>query len=151
MINIEYANAYSEVLEILKYISQEDYNKIPKEQIRLFEKNANLQHNFSYNPLKTLEEQNVLRITKGIIAILFIDYWSTDIQRDKIIAKQKYNMMKLEEEKREKYNPDNIFNIDNSNVRIDNIENIQGTEISDISNMKWYKKIYICLRNLLRK
>ena len=29
MISVEYANAYSEVLEILKYISKEDYEKIP--------------------------------------------------------------------------------------------------------------------------
>lgn len=29
MVNLEYANAYSEVLEILKHISQEDYDKIP--------------------------------------------------------------------------------------------------------------------------
>ena len=41
MIDIEYANAYSEVLEILKYIPIKDYNKIPKNIIELFEKNAN--------------------------------------------------------------------------------------------------------------
>ena len=77
MISIEYANAYNEVLEILKYISKEDYNRIPIEQIKLFEANANSNHIFSYNPEKTLDEQNVLKITKGIIAILFRDYWAT--------------------------------------------------------------------------
>lgn len=41
MVNIEYANAYSEVLEILKYVSEEEYNKIPKELIDVYEKNAN--------------------------------------------------------------------------------------------------------------
>ena len=30
MENIEYANAYSEVLEIMKYIPKEEYTKIPK-------------------------------------------------------------------------------------------------------------------------
>lgn len=34
MADIKYANAYSEVLEILKYIPIEDYNKIPiKEEL----------------------------------------------------------------------------------------------------------------------
>ena len=33
MISSEYANAYTEVLEILKYIPKEDYNKIPKETL----------------------------------------------------------------------------------------------------------------------
>ena len=37
MADIKYANAYSEVLEILKYIPIEDYNKIPKTKIELFE------------------------------------------------------------------------------------------------------------------
>ena len=42
MVDIEYANAYSEVLEILKHIPLEDYNKIPASKIKLFETNANL-------------------------------------------------------------------------------------------------------------
>ena len=41
MVDIKYANAYSEVLEILKYIPVEDYNKIPKTKIELFKINAN--------------------------------------------------------------------------------------------------------------
>lgn len=38
MENLEYANAYSEVNEILKRISKEDYEKIPKSKIELFKK-----------------------------------------------------------------------------------------------------------------
>ena len=37
MENMEYANAYTEVIEILKYISEADYNKIPKNKINLFD------------------------------------------------------------------------------------------------------------------
>lgn len=74
MVNIKYANAYTEVLEILKYISIEDYNKIPKNKIELFEANANTDYHFTYTPEKTLREQNVSKIARGIIAILFRDY-----------------------------------------------------------------------------
>ena len=31
--DVPYANAYQEVLEILKYIPKEDYQKIPKEKL----------------------------------------------------------------------------------------------------------------------
>ena len=109
MVSTEYAIAYKEVLEILRYIPVEDYNKISKERIELYETNADKDYNFNYNPNKTLDEQNVSKIAKGIIAILFRDYWATDIQRQKIIAKQNYDRKKIEEQKREKYNPDNIF------------------------------------------
>ena len=109
MIDIEYANAYSEVLEILKYISKEDYEKIPNSKIELFETNHNKEYIFKYNPNKTLDEQNVSKTAKAIIAILFRDYWATEIQKEKIIAKQNYDRMQLEEKKKEIYNSDNIF------------------------------------------
>lgn len=88
MKNIEYANAYSEVLEILKYISKEEYNKIPKDIIETFKTNANNENVFVYNPKKTLEEQNVSKIGKAIIAILFRNYWATSKQKIKIIRFQ---------------------------------------------------------------
>ncbi len=109
MVDIKHANAYSEVLEILSYISIQDYNKIPKEKIAVFEKHSNKEYRFSYNPNISLDENNVSNITKTIIAILFRNYWATEIQREKIISKQNYDRVILEEEKRKIYNPDNIF------------------------------------------
>ena len=73
MIDIEYANAYSEVLEILKYIPIKDYNKIPKNKIELFEKNANDEHGFIYNP-----NNSFLRKVNALV-----DYNITDILADK--------------------------------------------------------------------
>ena len=108
MVDIKYANAYTEVLEILKYISVEDYNKIPKNKIELFQTNANNDYPFTYTPEKTLNEQNVSKIAKGIIAILFRDYWATNIQKEKIITKQNYDRHILEEQKKE-FNPNDVF------------------------------------------
>ena len=88
MADIQYANAYTEVLDILKYISKEDYEKIPKSKIKVFEENSNKNYSFTYDESKTLEEQNVSEITKAIIAILFRDYWATKEQRYIIIKKQ---------------------------------------------------------------
>ena len=130
MVDIKYANAYSEVLEILKYIPVDDYNKIPKTKIELFKMNANNDYRFNYTPSKTLDEQKVSKIAKGIIAILFRDYWATDIQREKIINSQKYYRIKLEEEKRKKYNT-NIFQDRNNNKHKKYIEeNISTNEVS---------------------
>ena len=106
MIESRYASAYSEVLEILKYIDLEDYNKIPKSQIELFEKYRNTRYVFKYDINKTLNEQNVSEIAKGILIILFRDFWANEKQREKIIEKQNYDTIKLEYEK---YNYDNLF------------------------------------------
>lgn len=147
MVDNKYAVAYSEVLEILKYIPIEDYNKIPKAKIESFETNASNEYTFKYDPNKTLEEQNVSNIAKGIIILLFRDYWATELQRNKIVAKQNYDRMKLEEKKKEKYNPNNIF----SNHYNDNTENNQELALIETNNMKWYKKIWNLLKNFFGK
>lgn len=118
--NVEYANAYKEVIEILKHVSKEDYEKIPKEKINLFEESANKEHNFIYDVNKTLDEQNVSKKAKTIIAILFRDYWATDTQREKIKAKENYDKQIREQEISQKYNNDNLFK--NNNIEKERID-----------------------------
>ena len=154
MVDNKYAIAYSEILEILKHIPIEDYNKIPKTKIELFETNANNEYTFNYDPSKTLEEQNVSNITKGIIILLFRDYWATGVQRNKIIAKQNYDRMKLEEKKKEKYNPDNIFNkkqgVINDIVEEHNVKE-ENMAIVKYKKQKWYQKIFDKILHMFRK
>lgn len=142
MVDIEYSNAYSEVLEILKYISKEDYEKIPNSKIELFETNHNKEYIFKYNPNKTLDEQNVSKTAKAIIAILFRDYWATELQKEKIIAKQNYDRMQLEEKKKERYNSNNIFKNKKEKIILDATDQEQKLDLIEINNIKWYKKVW---------
>lgn len=109
MIDLKYSNAFTEVLEILKYISKEDYEKVPLEMIEIMEDNCSKDYFVEYNPDISLKDQNISEEAQTIIAILFRDYWATPYQKERIEAKEKYDLEKLEEEKREKYNTDNIF------------------------------------------
>ena len=106
MVNTKYKIAYSEVLEILKYISKEDFNKVPQDMLEMFKNNASNEKQFIYDSNKTLQEQNVSETARAIIAILFRDYWATEDQKLKILTKQKYDREKIKEEK---YNSDNLF------------------------------------------
>ena len=109
MVNNEYAIAYKEVLEILKYIPEEDFNKIHNDTIEMFKTYSDKKYIFSYDPSKTLDEQNVSKRAKAIIGILFRDYWATEVQREKIIRKQKNDRLILEEQKKSLYDIENIF------------------------------------------
>lgn len=151
MISVEYANAYSEVLEILKYISKEDYEKIPNSKIELFETNYNKDYIFKYNPNKTLDEQNVSKTAKAIIAILFRDYWATEIQKEKIISKQNYDRMKLEEERKARYNSNNLFKNNEKRIIMDNTEKEEELALIETSDIKWYKKVWRFLTKFLKK
>lgn len=150
MVELKYANAYAEVLEILKYVSKEDYNKIPKNKIEVLKNNYNKYFEIKYNPKKTLEEQNISEGGMVIIGLFFRDYWATSEQKNKIIAKQNYNRLKLEDKKRELYNPDNLFKNDNlykDNIsrydkRTSNMQMIKYKDTFFSKIKKWIKNIF---------
>lgn len=151
-ISIEYANAYTEVLEILSKMSKNDYNKIPRDMIQVFEIYSNKEYSFEYDFKKDFDQQGISKRAKLILAILFRDYWANDNQREKIIAKQNYDRQKLEEEKRKIYNTD-IFKNKENNIETDGIDNI-----SEQVNMIQYehkesiiKKIINKLKSIFRK
>lgn len=102
----EFADAYAELLEILKYIPEEDYKKIDKDELEYFEEKSNKNLSFKYNPDIDLNEQNVSTLTKYLIIILYKKYWATEEQRSKMMESQKIQEEKNEKQKREKYNPD---------------------------------------------
>lgn len=144
MDNIEYAIAYSEVLEILQHISKEDYNKIPNEKIKLFKENSNKNYSFKYNSNLTLAEQNVSKRARAIIAILFRDYWATSSQREKIKRMEKFNRLKIEEEKSQMYNPDNLFK--NKESKVETVEDsraiVEYKEPILIKIINWFKRTF---------
>lgn len=105
----KYARAYKEIIEILKYVNKEDVNKIPREMLDMFEINQDKDYDFKFDTKKSFEEQNISIETKAILANIFRDYWATEYQRDRIIKKENYERELLEQKKREKYNPDNLF------------------------------------------
>lgn len=149
MIAENYACAYKEVIEVLKYTKREDVNKIPKSRILLWRINMNKDYDFKIDTTKTLEEQNLSKEAKAIIANIFKKYWATDYQKERIEAKEKYDIEQIEKEKYQKYNPEDIF----KNRKQTNIENVN---ISDNVAMVRYKesfwtRIYNKIKIILKK
>lgn len=105
----EYNKAYKEVLEVLKYMSQEEREKIPQKMIQMFNEKMDQNHKFKYDESKKFAEQELLIETKAILSNLFRDYWATSEQRERILLKQNRDRIKIEEQKKEKYNPENLF------------------------------------------
>lgn len=148
-----YHKAYKEVIEILKYVPQESVNKIPKTMLETFEKKMDKDYVFNVDINKTFEEQNLLEETKDIFAVIFRDYWATPYQRERIKAKEKYDRQKIEEEKANKYNPDDIFN---KKIKEQNKENAkQQNEEQTVNNLpveykeKFYLKVIKILKHIL--
>lgn len=154
MADIQYANAYTEVLDILRYISKEDYEKIPKSKIKVFEENSNKNYSFKYDVDKTLEEQNVSEIAKLIIAILCRDYWTTNEQRYIIIKKQREAREEQERQIRERIEQnrqikeDSLKVIDVSSDLDLDLDYSRGTNLEIYKEENIFKRIIIKIKEI---
>lgn len=137
-----YPKAYKEVIEILKYVPKESVNKLPQKLIDTFNANMDNTYNFSIDINKSFEEQKILEETKAILANIFRDYWATPYQKERIQAKERYDLQKEEEEKKRKYNID-IFNQKENNK----IENANILPI-EAKKENFYEKIVKLFKNI---
>ena len=137
--NDTYECSYVEILEILKHIPKEEYDKIPKEKLEFYRKNMDKNYKYTYN----IDSPQTSRKTDAIIINLYKDYIATEEEKEKIEEILKLNTKKAERKKKKLYNPDSIFNKKEKKPDIQVIESI--TEES------WYKKIYNYIKKLFRK
>lgn len=146
MITKEYAMAYKEVIEILKYVPDEDVQKIPEEKLQFYKSNMDNEYNYKLDMTKEFEEQEMSDITKAILANIFKDYWANPYQKERIEAKEKSDMKNLEEEKRQKYNPDNIFKDRKEETTVEN------TNLPvEIKKETFFKKLISFIKRLFNK
>ena len=115
----EYSKAYTEILEIFKYFPEKLIKKIPKNTIKMYLDNRDRDYIFFFDVKKNFEEQEVSQLTKVLIANIFIKYWATDQEKKKIEENDKKQLEIIENKKREKYNPNKIFNNNNLNDKVE--------------------------------
>lgn len=108
MIKVEnYPNAYKEVYEILKYVPKEDLKRVPKKFMEMLEEKMNKDYKFSIDTSKDfIEEQELMIETRTILAYIFLNYWATEIQKEKVNIKFKKDIEDAEKQKRDLYNVD---------------------------------------------
>ena len=149
MLKTNYANSYKEVLIILDNLIKEDYDKIPKEYIKFLKSNCNNEYEFYYDNSKTFEEQELLDDTKYILFGLFEKFGATEIQKEKIKNFKDNYYRKIEEEKREQYNPDDILKKVNTNIKTTIIETSENN--SNTKLIKYKETFFTKLKNFLLK
>lgn len=109
--NIETKEIYSEVYQVLNLLGNEYINKLPNSLLNMLKENRDINYSPQYNEDEPLNKQNIKKEALAIIALLHLNYWC-ESEQEKLEIKQilKNNENKYEQELREKYNPDNIFN-----------------------------------------
>lgn len=146
-----YPKAYKEVIEILKYVPQESAEKIPDEMINMFKTKMDKSWNFIVDINKPFEEQELLEETKAILANIFRDYWATPYQKERIEAQEKYELEKIEEEKRKIYNPDDVFKKNKVQEIEEKVEKTESNLPVEVGKKNFFDRLVNFIKIFLRR
>ncbi len=149
MVNERYKIAISETLHYLKGIKQSDIDKIPDKFMDFLKNNKSENYKCNFDYMKPLSELELMDETKGLIAMICLNYWcETEKQKNNFKKHINENETKYQEELIEKYNPDNIFKNRNAINVNDTQENIALIKYEDA---KWYKKLFNVIKKLFKR
>ena len=95
----------AEVYEVLKSVSKEKYDKVPKSIIGLFKKFENEKIVKKIDPNKSFKEQEISQEAKDIIFFITLDYWLDEEQKKRVLKNMEMNEQKFNE----KYSYENLF------------------------------------------
>ena len=135
--NNTYSCSYVEVLEILKHIPKEDYEKIPEEKIEFYKNNMDPNYVYIYDPVAT----KTLRKTDAILINLYKNYIAKENERKKIDKILKLNNKKEEQKKQKKFSSDNIFNNKQIKIENNNMNNLSIVESKETVLKKIINKV----------
>ena len=139
--------AYSEIVEILKLIEDEEkWSIIPFEVIQLFKNNADQEYKPTISMEIPLEEQNLMNETYSILGFIATKYWTDSVEEDvsKGIEVKEEKIEKVEEineelvEKIEEFKEENDVSDIVEQARESQEESCLPVLVEDT---KWFKKI----------
>ena len=122
MVTKELSEAAVEFNCILENSSKTIIEKIPIKFLNFMKEIASKTYEFNYDKSKSLNEQNLKPETRGLIALVYQDYLCDEEKKKQYLKKCSERMLKKELEKREKYNPDDLFKSRKKNQSQENVK-----------------------------
>lgn len=145
----EYKEAFTEVNEIIKMMPDELVNKIPSKFREMLEDERDKEYN--PNIQEPLEKCKLKNETIIILGLIYRDFLCSPDEKRRLQEKDARELQEvqkaLEEEIREKYNPDDIFKNRNRIVP-EEIQKSEEIRMTIVQKEKWYKKIFNLIKNL---
>ena len=149
MISKELSEAAVEINVILENTSPEIVNKIPKKFRDFLKEIASKTYEFNYDDTKLLEEQNIKPKTKGLLALIYKDFLCEEHEKQEYINKAVKVMENIEQIKREKYNPDDIFKKANKDTETANMEISENN--SNTALIEYKESFFTRFKNFILK
>lgn len=138
------SRSFTEIVETFNQFSEEEISLFPKNLIENFKKNRDPNYIWEFDKSKSVKDQNYLTETKALIVNLYKKYLCPESEKEKW---KKYDSIcnnLIEEEKRNKYNPEQIFTprLENkiNNVKVES--NNENVALAEVKEETFFKKIF---------
>ena len=140
---LQYQKAYVELNEILKSLSEEENSKIPKVFKDNVVKNMDKSYKFELDSSKGIFEQKLMVETEALLVEIYERYLASAEEKEVWEKYDKICLNRIEQNKKEKYNPSNMF----INRNIEQCQDL-NQNITDETAMVAYKEsIFTKIKN----
>ena len=106
---LQYKKAYVELYEIIKRLSKEEQSKIPNVFMDNLIKSKDTNYFFEFDESKGILEQELMVETQALLVGMYEKYLAPENEKELWEKYDRICLNKIEEKRREQYNPDNIF------------------------------------------
>ncbi len=153
MFSNEYGEAAVEVLDILDNTNKSDVAKIPTSFIKFLVDNASEDYRVNLDHSKLISEMNLKEKTKEILGVIYINWWCDKKDKENYTKQIKELEVKRQEEIKEKYNPNKIFeNKVQEYTNATKVDTVQNEAVAMIEYKESiFKKIWNKILNFFNK
>ena len=153
MFSNEYGEAALEVLDILDNTNKSDVAKIPTSFIKFLVDNASEDYRVNLDHSKLISEMNLKEKTKEILGVIYINWWCDKKDKENYTKQIKELEVKRQEEIKEKYNPNKIFeNKVQEYANATKVDTVQNEAVAMIEYKESiFKKIWNKILNFFNK
>ncbi len=136
--------SFSEVYDIIMHFEKDLFNKIPKGFLKMIKQNRDLKYKVDIDYDKNINEQDLLQDTRAILSLIYRDYLCSPEEKIELIKKDKMELVREEEKRREKYNTDDIFK--KKSIILEQVNNETANNINDLEDnmqiIKYEKSLF---------
>ncbi len=148
---MEYSKCLVELDEVLNYLVEEDLEKIPVDIRDSIKQEKSKDYKWEYDITKPLNEQNLNRKTIAMLCYLNMEYLVNEEQKKLLEEMHRFNEIKSEKEKKQKYKTEDLFTKNDENNKISKeIEIKQVQALMEVKKKSWIMKIVNLLKNFLK-
>lgn len=148
-VSMQTRQAYSEIDEFLRLLSEKKRNEIPKKLREFFKEEKDQEYFKNIDINIPIKDQNLRKETLAIIALLNLQYWCKDeTEKKRLQAIYAQNEKEYQDMLYKKYNPNDIFKKKDEIITENNIETKENMQMVEYKE-PIFKKIINKILNLL--